>query len=241
MRTWTPRATIQTALAGAGADIRPGDTCLIDHNGGNSPSHIVMVESYDAAGKQLVTIEGNTFGIHADASGKAERVDDDHLKSSTQGAGTAAGVHVRDLRQLAPGPGKYVVNNGEAYVRDDADLSKYKLDGGKKVAIPADTTVDVTELKDVAGAKYANVTGYGWTRFSNLSTSGKPPQGGYSAAAGATVFGVGRPSFVDFEDGHEYATNQVPADLQTTSPDDMRELAKKKDNTGAEARGIDLK
>ena len=38
---------------------------------------------------------------------------------------------MRDLRQLAPGPGKYVVNNGEAYVRDDADLSKYKMDGGK--------------------------------------------------------------------------------------------------------------
>jgi hypothetical protein len=241
LRTWTPRATIQTALAGAGADIRPGDTCLIDHSGGNSPSHIVMVESYNATTKQLVTIEGNTFGIHADASGKAERLDDDHLKTSTQGAGTAAGVHVRDLRQLAPGPGKYVVNNGEAYVRDDADLSKYKLDGGKKVTIPADATVDVTELKDVAGASYAKVTDHGWTRFSNLSTSGKPPAGGYSAAAGATVFGVGRPSFVDFEDGHEYATNQVPADLQTTSPADMRELAKKKDKTGTEARAIDLK
>jgi hypothetical protein len=241
LRTWTPRATIQTALAGSGADIRPGDTCLIDHSGGNSPGHIVMVESYDAATKQLVTIEGNTFGIHADSTGKAERLDDNNLKKSTQGSGTAAGVHVRDLRQLAPAPGMYVVNNGEAYVRDDADLNKIKMDGAKKVAIPADASVEVTELKDVGTVKYAKVKDYGWTRFSNLSTSGKPPDGGYAPAAGATVWGVGRPSFIDFEDDHEYATNQVPAELQTTSPDQIRELAKKADKAGTQAKGIDIK
>jgi hypothetical protein len=242
LRQWTPRATVQAALAAGGTgDIRPGDTCLIDHKGGNSPSHIVMVESYDPVTKQLVTIEGNTFGIHADKDGKAERLDDDHLKKSTQGSGTATGLHVRDMRQLAPGPGQYVVTNAQATVREDEDLTRYKKEDGKNVVIPVDTTVEVTELQDVGGAKYAKVTDWGWTKFTNLGTSGKPPTGGYKAAGGATVWGVGRPSLVDFEDGHEYAVNQVPAELQTTSPTEMHELAKHKDKTGAAVRKLDLK
>jgi hypothetical protein len=241
-RKWTPRATIQTALASGGAgDIRPGDTCLIDHGGGDDPSHIVMVESYDPATKQLVTIEGNTHGIHADKDGKAERVDDDHLKSSKRGSNTAAGVHVRDMRTLAPGPGKYVVTDAEANVRDDADLNKVKKDGGKKVVIPVGSAVEVTEMKESGRHKYANVEGWGWTLFGNLGTSAKPPKGGYKASGGATVWGVGRPSMVDFEDGHEYAVHDVPAELQTTSPDDMRELAKKKGKPGAAARDVGLK
>jgi len=241
-RKWTPRATIQAALAGGGAvDIRPGDTCLIDHDGGNSPSHIVMVESYDQTTKQLVTIEGNTYGIHADKDGKAERVDDATLKKSAQGSGTAAGVHVRDLRTLAPGPGKYVVTDAQATVREDENLSKVKTDGGKKVIIPADSTVDVTEIKESGGKKYAKVDGWGWTLYSNLGFSAKPPDGAYKAASGATVWGVGRPSIVDFEDGHDYAVDDVPAELKTTSPDGIRELAKKKGKEGAAARKVDIK
>jgi hypothetical protein len=241
-RRWTPRATIKAALEGSGTvDIRPGDTCLIDHDGGNTPAHIVMVESYDQTTKQLVTIEGNTFGIHADKDGKAERVDDDHLKKSTQGSGTAAGLHVRDMRTLAPGPGKYVVTDAQATVREDENLSKVKQEGGKKVIIPADSSVDVTEIKESGGKKYAKVDGWGWTLFSNLGHSGKPPKGAYTAKGGATVWGVGRPSIVDFEDGHDYAVHDVPAELQTTSPDEIRELAKKKGKEGAAARKVDIK
>lgn len=33
---------------------------------------------------------------------------------------------------------------------------------------------------------------------------------------------------VDFEDGHEYAIHGVPADLKTTSPAEMHEIAKQK-------------
>ena len=241
-RLWTPRATIQAALAGSGTvDIRPGDTCLIDHDGGNTPSHIVMVESYDQTTKQLVTIEGNTFGIHAGKDGKAERVDDDHLKKSKQGKGTATGIHVRDMRTLAPGPGKYVVTDGQATVREDENLTKVKKQDGKKVIIPADSTVDVTEIKESGGKKYAKVDGWGWTSFSNLDHSAKPPSGAYKASGGATVWGVGRPSIVDFEDGHDYAVDDVPAELTTTSPDDIRALAKKKGKEGAAARKVDIK
>ncbi len=241
-RLWTPRATIKTALEGSGTvDIRPGDTCLIDHDGGNKPSHIVMVESYDPTTKQLVTIEGNTYGIHADKDGKAERVDDDHLKKSKQGSGTAAGIHVRDLRTLAPGPGKYVVTDKQATVREDEDLTKVKKDGKQKVIIPVDSTVDVTEIKEHKGKKYAQVDGHGWTLFSNLSFSGKPPKGAYDAKGGATVWGVGRPSIVDFEDGHDYAVEDVPAELVNTSPDEIRALAKQKGKDGAAARKVEIK
>jgi hypothetical protein len=237
LRKWTPRADVAAALAGGGnPDIRPGDVCLIAHDGGNTPKHIVMVESYDAATKQLITIEGNTFGIHADASGKAERLAAGNLKDSKQGSGTATGVHVRELRTLAPGPGAYVVNTADAAVRQDENLAKPKLEAGKKVNIPEGTAVQVTELKTHAGAQYANVEGFGWTRFSNLGVSAKAPAGGYAARTGATVFGVGRPSLIDFEDGHEYATTAVPAELATTSPDEMRELAKYKGKDKAQAK-----
>lgn len=240
-RLWTPRATIQAALAAGGSgDIRPGDTCLIDHSGGDSPGHIVMVESYDPATKQMVTIEGNTFGIHAGKDGTAERVDDDHLKASSQGKGTAAGLHVRDIGGMVPGPGTYFVT-GEALVREDDNITKFKKVDGKKVQIPVGTKVDVTEIQENGGAKYAKVTDWGWTKLSNLSSQDKAPKGGYTAKKGATVFGVGRPSLVDFEDGHGYAVNQVPASLQTTSPDEMKELAKHKDKTGTAAKNVELK
>ena len=242
-RMWTPRATIKAALTGSGnVDIRPGDTCLIDHDGGNTPSHIVMVESYDQATKQLVTIEGNTFGIHADKDGKAERVDDEHLKKSSQGSGTATGIHVRDMSTLVPpGPGKYVVTDKKATVREDENLTKVKKEEGKQVVIPKDSAVEVTEIKDEGGKKYAKVDGWGWTMFANLGRSGAAPKGAYQAAKGATVWGVGRPSIVDFEDGHDYAVDAVPAELTTTSPDGIRELAKKKGKAGAAARDVDIK
>lgn len=242
MRMWMTRAQLKKALAGGAADIRPGDTCLINHSGGDEPQHIVLVESYDPATGQLATIEGNTYGIHADKSGKAERLDDDHLKNSKQGSGTAAGVHVRDLRQLAPGPGEYVVTDGQAFVRDEADLTKIKLDDkSKKVLIPKGTKVVVEEIRESGGDRFGNVKGWGFTKMTNLSTNAKPPAGGYEAKKGATVFGVGRPSMVDFEDGHTYAVNPVPDQFKTTSPDQLRELAKKKDKTGVAAGKVELK
>ena len=59
--------------------------------------------------------------------------------------------------------------------------------------------------------------------------------------AGATIWGVGRPSMVDFEDGHEYSIHAVPAELQHTSPTDIKALAKKKDKAGAQAKAIGVK
>jgi hypothetical protein len=48
--------------------------------------------------------------------------------------------------------------------------------------------------------------------------------GPYHERGAKTVFGIGRPSIVDFED-HEYAKQAVPKALETTSPEEMRKKA----------------
>jgi hypothetical protein len=242
VRKWTPRATIQAALkAGQDPDIRPGDTCLIDHGGGNKPVHIVMVESYNPTTKILVSIEGNTYGVVADGD-KAAHVDDDHLKDFAHSGASASGIHEIDMSTLAPGPMPYTVSAVNAYLREDADPTKLKLDEGKKVSLAVGTAVTVTEVKDVAGHKFGHLQDGGWTAMSNLKSAAPAlPKGAAPRNAGATVWGVGRPSVVDFEDGHEYSIHAVPAELQHTSPADIKALAKKKDKAGAQAKAVGVK
>ena len=170
-RRWTPKADIAAAVvADTPVDIRPGDVALIDHRGGSSPSHIVMVESYDADTHTLVTIEGNIHGIKADTEGKAERLEsDDSFYKAGKYTQTGTGVHVRDLTTTSK---------------------------ATKAAHPKEAV--------------------------------KPPKGAQAARSGATVFGVGRPSFVDFEE-HEYATNKVPEALRHVSPTELKTKAHAKD------------
>ncbi len=172
LRMWTPRETLAAALEGEGEatlDIRPGDVVLIDHSGKKaSPQHITMVESYDPATRQLVTIEGNTNGIKANADGEVDRVDGEYAK---QGRGAdGSGLHTRDLETISKASAK----------------------------------------------KYGKSKG-----------TGKRPKGAYKGAKGATVFGVGRPSIVDFEE-HEYAAKAIPEQYLTLSPADMEKKAKEK-------------
>ena len=62
------------------------------------------------------------------------------------------------------------------------------------------------------------------------------PGDAFGENQGSTVWGVGRPSLVDFEDGHGYAVHRVPAELKNISPDEMRELAAKKGKNAAESK-----
>jgi len=141
--------------------VRPGDVALIRHKGTKPEtsvaSHIVMVESVDAAAGRLVTIEGNVHdGIRPDEQGDATR-GDGGLTSSAATRDSSV-VHVRDMhdqKTLTPGGG---------------------------------------------GA------------------------GAYRERGAKTVFGIGRPSLVDFED-HEYAKQPVPKALETLPPDEMRKKA----------------
>ena len=173
LRQWKPREAVAAALLGEGAlDIRPGDVVLIDHGGGNKPSHITMVESYDPGTKQLVTIEGNTGGIRADADGEVPLAKDGVNAKASSGR-DGVGLHVRDLTTVSK-------------------------DVAKKLP---------KEEQDPDAAK--------------------PSKDAYKAKKGSTVFGVGRPSVVDFEE-HSYASNGVSDDVKFLSPEQMREKAKEK-------------
>ena len=132
-----------------GGALRPGDVVLIDLRGGYRPHHITMVESYDAATRMLVTIEGNTHGIQSDGAGG--------LVVDPRSTGTGIGLLPRDLGTITP---------------------------------------EVT---------------------TSLGSTGQQPGGGLvPVQSGATVFGVGRPSIVDFED-RPRLTN-VPEGERATRP-----------------------
>jgi hypothetical protein len=156
MRMWAQEADVDTA------SIRPGDVLLIRHQGaaptsGDIANHIVMVESFDAASRKLVTIEGNMGqGIRAGADGKAKRNAAGDLKSDAAAQDSSV-VHIRDMA-------------------DDTTLSPFG--------------------NDAAGA--------------------------YREFGRRTVFGVGRPSIVDFEN-HEYGLETVPEEFKYLSPAEIRQ------------------
>jgi len=74
----------------------------------------------------------------------------------------------------------------------------------------------------------------------NRAAAAARPSGAHRGAAGSTVFGVGRPSVVDFEE-HSYAKLAVPDDMRTKSPEEMMALAKKKSKDGARAKKAGVK
>jgi hypothetical protein len=175
-RTWQSRGAVTAVMEGGGAlDVRPGDVVLIDHKGNKpSPQHITMVESYDPATHQLVTIEGNTGGIRAGADGKVGDAGDGHHKTNATGR-DGSGLHTRDMTNMSA---KSRETHAEAHA-------------------------------------------------ANMARHASTPKGAYRGTKGATVFGIGRPSAVDFEE-HQYATRAVPEELRRLSPSEMEAKAKAK-------------
>ncbi len=175
-RTWQSRGAVTAVMEGGGAlDVRPGDVVLIDHKGNKpAPQHITMVESYDPATHQLVTIEGNTGGIRAGADGKVGDAGDGQHKTNATGR-DGSGLHTRDMTNMS-------AKSREAHA--DAHAA-------------------------------------------NMARHASAPKGAYRGTKGATVFGIGRPSAVDFEE-HQYATRAVPEELRRLSPSEMEAKAKEK-------------
>src|SRR5712672_830934 len=66
------------------------------------------------------------------------------------------------MSTLAPGPTAYTVKEANAYVREDDDPTKFKMNGDKKVALPVGSSVVITESKDSVGAKYGHLQDGGW-------------------------------------------------------------------------------
>ncbi|PIE17106.1 MAG: hypothetical protein CSA66_06790 [Proteobacteria bacterium] len=95
-------------------------------------------------------------------------------------------------------------------------------------------TRDMTAMSAASAAAWDTVH-----KDKDKATKAKP-KGAYLGRRGATIFGVGRPSVVDFEE-HSYATRAVPQKLRSLSPTEMRALAKKQTSDGAQARRVGAK
>lgn len=208
LRTWTTRATITSAMeAKSPLDIRPGDVVLIDHKGNKpAPQHITMVESYDPATQTLVTIEGNTGGIQA-PDGKGKAADGTEWYKNHHGP-DGSGIHRRDLTTMS-------AKSQTAW----ADVHKTKDDAYKATK---------TKAGDAAASKKKGSK-------SKAAARKRAERDVYKDKKGATVFGVGRPSIVDFEE-HEYASHAVPSAYQKMAPAEIRALAKKKGKKSKAAR-----
>ncbi len=97
VRQWTPRDSINAALAENRIPFRSGDVALINHSGGADPQHIVMVDHYRPDTGELVTIEGNTRGIHSNADGGVDRNAEGHARQDR--GETSVGFHVREMTE----------------------------------------------------------------------------------------------------------------------------------------------
>ncbi len=97
-RHWTTRESITAALAEDRVPFRSGDVALINHSGGTDPQHIVMVDHYRPDTGELVTIEGNTKGIHSNSDGGVERNAEGHARRDS-GDATSVGFHVREMTE----------------------------------------------------------------------------------------------------------------------------------------------
>ncbi len=88
----------------------------------------------------------------------------------------------------------------------------------------AATRTATGELADAAGARSSSVAHVRDMNDQKTLTPGSAAGTEYDERGARTVFGLGRPSLVDFED-HEYAKQAVPKALASTSPEEMRRKA----------------
>ena len=97
----------------------------------------------------------------------------------------------------------------------DADSEPQTLDDGKTLrstttTAPSSTALHVRDMND-----------------SKTATPGAGKHGEYQERGAKTVFGIGRPSLVDFEQ-HVFGKQLIPEKYTYTSPDEMRRLGEGK-------------
>ncbi len=90
-------------------------------------------------------------------------------------------------------------------------------------------TRDMTNMSAGSRETHAEAHAANMERYKNTPNDkkAKSKDKAYRGGSGITVFGIGRPSAVDFEE-HEYATKAVPEALKRTSPAEMDKKAKAK-------------
>jgi len=119
--------------------------------------------------------------------------------------------HIVMVESVDAASGRLVTIEGNVHdgIRPDAEGEAVRTDG---------------ELAGSAATRDSSVVHVRDMNDQKTLTPGGGGAGAYRERGAKTVFGVGRPSLVDFED-HEYAKQAVPKALETTSPEEMRRKA----------------
>jgi hypothetical protein len=145
-----------------------------------------------------------------------------------------------DLEQVHPGdvalirhkgtkPGKAVANHIVMVESVDAAAGRLvTIEGNVHDGIRPDEAGEAQrqdgELASSAATRDSSVVHVRDMNDQKTLTPGGGGAGAYQERGARTVFGIGRPSLVDFED-HEYAKQAVPKALESTSPEEMRKKA----------------
>jgi hypothetical protein len=128
----------------------------------------------------------------------------------TQPAGEIAN-HIVMVDSWDPATGKLVTLEGNVLegVRPDGAGEAQRTAGGDLASTtttaPSSTAAHVRDMNDQQ----------------TLTPGGAGPGGAYRERGARTVFGIGRPSLVDFEP-HDFGLQAIPDDLTYVSPDEMR-------------------
>jgi hypothetical protein len=119
--------------------------------------------------------------------------------------------HIVMVESFDPPTGKLVTIEGNVHwgIRPDAEGDAQRTPDGDLANAAATRDSSVAHVRDMDDR-------------TTLTPGGGA--GAYRDRGATTVFGVGRPSLVDFED-HEYAKQPVPKAFETMSPEEMRRKA----------------
>jgi hypothetical protein len=120
--------------------------------------------------------------------------------------------HIVMVESFDAASGKLVTIEGNVHwgIRPDAEGEAQRTATGELADAAATRDSSVAHVRDMNDAK--------------TGTPGSAANTPYDERGAKTVFGIGRPSLVDFED-HEYAKQAVPKDLLNLSPEEMRKKA----------------
>jgi hypothetical protein len=108
-----------------------------------------------------------------------------------------------------PASGRLVTIEGNVHngIRAGADGEAKRNAAGELVADAAATDSSVVHIRDLDDE--------------TTLTPGQKKGDAYEARGGRTVFGIGRPSLIDFED-HDYGVKPVPEQYKYLSPAEIR-------------------
>ena len=133
------------------------------------------------------------------------------IRHSGQAPGAKVGIanHIVMVESFDPATGRLVTIEGNVHngIRAGADGEAKRDAAGELVSDAAATDSSVVHIRDLEDT--------------STTTPGQKKGDVYQARGGQTVFGIGRPSLIDFED-HDYGVKPVPEQYKYLSPAEIR-------------------